>query len=360
MTLWLLMMMLCSATAVAVVVPLVRRFDASQSNDQNNLAIYQDQLQEIERDLQAGTINAPEAAASKIEIQRRLALVQKNAIAGKPISLKLRNAFAALAAGLVIIGGVSLYGFLGHPDQTQTTAAAPPPQMNAMVAKLQAHLKDTPNDAEGWRMLGLAQFDLQNYKDSVAAYAKALSLDPQNTGYKSAYAETLVQLAQGIVTPDAKTMFAEVLTKDPKDARARFYDAMAQEQSGDQAGALIKWQALLADAPADAAWRGAVQQRIAALKPIAPQISADQKAQVQSLSPADQNAMIASMVERLAGKLAANPDNVEGWINLMKAYQVLAKPDKAKEALAKALATFANDPTKKAQITAAATDLGLN
>jgi cytochrome c-type biogenesis protein CcmH len=351
MTLWLLMMMLCSATAVAVAVPLVRRFDAPQYNDQNNLAIYQDQLQEIERDLQAGTINAPEAAASKIEIQRRLAQAQKNRGADNPISAKQRTAFAALVSAVVIVGGISLYGVLGHPDQ---------PQMNAMVAKIQAHLKDTPNDAEGWRMLGLAQFDLQNYKDAVTAYAKALALDPQNVGYKSAYAETLVLVAQGIVTPEAKTMLAEVLIKDPRDARARFYDAMAQEQSGDQAGALIKWQALLADAPADAAWRGAVQQRIAALKPIAPQISADQKAQVQSLSPADQNAMIASMVERLAGKLADNPDNVEGWINLMKAYQVLAKPDKAKEALAKALVTFSGDPTKKAQITAAATDLGLN
>jgi len=213
-------------------------------------------------------------------------------------------------------------------------------------------------------MLGLAEFNEQNFKDSATAYAKALSLDPQSITYKSAYAEALVQVSQGIVTPDAKTLFDEILAKDPKEARARFYEAMAQEQAGDQAGALSKWQALLADAPADAPWRSAVQQRIASLNggatPIAPQISADQKAQVQSMSPADQNAMIASMVERLAGKLAANPDDVEGWINLMKAYGVLAKSEKAKEALTKALTAFANDPAKAAQIKAAAKDLGLN
>ncbi len=359
MTLWLLMMMLCSATAVAVAVPLIRRFDAAQSTDKNALAIYQDQLQEIDRDLQTGTINAPEAAATKLEIQRRLAQAQKNTVAENPISLNQRNLFAVLAAGLVIVGGISLYGRLGHPDQPQKAAT-----IDSMIPKIQAHLKDAPNDAEGWRMLGLAEFNEQNFKDSATAYAKALSLDPQSITYKSAYAEALVQVSQGIVTPDAKTLFDEILAKDPKEARARFYEAMAQEQAGDQAGALSKWQALLADAPADAPWRSAVQQRIASLNggatPIAPQISADQKAQVQSMSPADQNAMIASMVERLAGKLAANPNNVEGWINLMKAYGVLAKPDKAKEALTKALAAFANDPAKTAQISAAAKDMGLN
>ncbi len=351
MMLWLLMMMLCSATAVAVIVPLIRSFDAAQTGDQNNLAIYQDQLQEIDRDLQAGTINTPEAAASKIEINRRLAHVQKNLSASNPISPKLRNAFAVLAAGLVIIGSISLYGFLGHPEQ---------PPMDAMVSKIQTHLKDTPGDAEGWRMLGLVQFDGRNYQDSAEAYAKALALDPQNSAYKSAYAEALVMMAQGRVTPAAKTLFADVLIKDNKDARSRFYEAMAQEQAGDQAGALTKWQALLADAPADAVWRESVQQHIAALKPIAPQISAEQKAQVQAMSPADQNAMIASMVEKLADKLAADPDSVEGWINLMKAYTVLARPADAKVAMNKALATFANNATKSSQISAAAAELGLN
>ncbi len=360
MMFWLLMMMLCSATAVAMIVPLIRRLDASQSSDKNTFAIYQDQLQEIDRDLLAGTINAPEAAATKIEIQRRMVQAQKNIVAGNPISSNHRNIFAVLTTGLVIIGGILLYGHLGHPDQIQTAASVAAPQVDAMIKKIQAHLKDAPNDAEGWRVLGLAHFNVQNYKDSASAYAKALSLDPQNTTYKSAYAETLVMLAQGNVTPEAKMLFAEILAKDPKEARARFYDATAQEQAGDQAGALIKWQALLADAPADAAWREAVQQRVTNLKPIAPQISADQKAQVQSLSPADQNAMIASMVERLAAKLAANPDNVEGWINLMKAYTVLTQPDKAKEAMTRALAVFSNDAFKKAQITATATELGLN
>lgn len=355
MMLWLLMMMLCTATAVAVTVPLIRRLEAVISTDKNTLAIYQDQLQEIDRDWQAGTINAPEAAATKLEIQRRLAQAQKNTVAGNPISTTQRNLFATLAAGLVIVGAISLYGRLGHPDQPQKAAT-----VDSIIPQIQSHLKDAPNDAEGWRMLGLAEFNAQNFKDSANAYAKALSLDPKNNTYKSAYAEALVLMTQGVVTPEAKSLFAEVLAQDPKEARARFYEAMAQEQSGDQAGALVKWQALLADAPADAPWRSAVQQRVAGLKPIAPQISADQKAQVQSMSPADQNAMIASMVEKLAGKLAANPDNVEGWINLIKAYTVLALRDKAKEALANALAAFPNDATKKAQITAAATELGLN
>ena len=72
MTLWLLMIILCSATAVVVSIPLIRRYD-DRRNDLQEQAIYQDQLSELDRDQKAGTIDAPEAEAARIEIHRRLA-----------------------------------------------------------------------------------------------------------------------------------------------------------------------------------------------------------------------------------------------------------------------------------------------
>jgi cytochrome c-type biogenesis protein CcmH len=491
MSLWLLMTMLCSAAAVAVSIPLIRRYDTVPAGAIDK-AIYEDQLKEVEKDLQTGTINAPEAQSAKVEIERRLATVDKNVVGAAPVSNTWRNVALLASAGLVILGSVNLYNMIGSPDlpsavpqpaaqnmaqQPQADAApaaapAAPGQVDAMVAKLIARLQANPKDAEGWRMLGWSQFNLQHYTESADAYEKALALTPDNIDYKSAYAEAIVQMSQGIVTPKATALFAEVLAKQPKDSRGRFYDALAHEQSGDQSGALDRWLALLADTPADAGWREDVKQRVvdlgkatgrdvsaalltpslpatggqqtlaqpekdamvagmiaklaakleanpkdrdgwammirslsvsgdkkgaedalakaleifkgdqatidglksiaqtatgaasggSAIPPTAsaPVISDEQKATIQALPEGDQKNMIKSMVERLAGKLQANPNDFDGWVRLMRSYQVLGEPQKAKDALAIALSTFAADAGTTEKIKAAATELGIN
>jgi cytochrome c-type biogenesis protein CcmH len=492
MNLWLLMTILCSAAAVGVSIPLIRRWENINGGSIDK-AIYEDQLKEVEKDLQNGAINAPEAESAKVEIQRRLTTSAKNIIEARPVSNGWRTAAFLATAGLVILGSVNLYSLMGSPDmpsvstQPQQTPPAPaeataaqaqapaaaasnPGQVDAMVAKLIARLQANPKDAEGWRMLGWSQFNLQHYPESSDAYAKALALDPTNTEYKSAYAEALVQMTQGIVTPKAQALIAEVLAKEPKDSRGRFYDALSREQSGDQAGALDRWLALLADTPPDAGWRDDVKQRItdlakatgrdvsaalalpslpvspaqqtlaqpekdamvagmiaklatkleanpkdrdgwammirsltvsgdkkgagealakaldifkddkatidglnsiaqnagsgtaSAVPPAAsaPVISEEQKATIQALPEGDQKDMIKSMVERLAGKLADNPNDFDGWVRLMRSYQVLNEPVKAKEAMAKALTTFATDAATLEKVKAAATELGIN
>ena len=352
MILWLLIIMLCGAVAVALSVPLIRRSENLDGTNHNALAFYHDQLKEIDRDMSAGTINAPEAATARLEIQRRLNATQKNKTTVVPLSTKLRQSAFVGTAGLVIIGSLGLYSMLGHPNLTPTVStAASPDEVNAMIAKLVARAKANPTDAEGWRMLGWAQFTTQHYPEAVEAYSKASGVDPTNSDYKSAWAEALVLEAQDAVTPKAQALIAEVLNSNPKDPRARFYDALSHEQSGDQAGALDRLIVLLADSPADASWRANVEQRIADLakatgrdvsKLVMPSPSADQKAQIQALPEADQNALIASMVERLATRLAESPHDLDGWINLMRSYQVLKQTGKAKDALTKALVAFAN------------------
>jgi cytochrome c-type biogenesis protein CcmH len=374
MQLWLLMTMLCSAVAVFVSIPLIRRIDAAQTAPSQDTAIYQDQLKEIDRDLQSGSINGPEADSAKVEIQRRLNAATKNIAEPRPISNAWRNAALAATAGMVILGSVNLYKILGSPDLPSAAANAPsvanknvtPGQVEAMVAKLQARLQTNPKDAEAWRMLGWTQFSLQHFPEATEAYSKAIELDPNNIDYKSAYSEVIIQGAQGIVTPKAQALVAEVIAKSPKDARARFYDAIAHEQSGDQKGALQRWLALYADAPADAGWRDDVKQRVAELEKAtgtaaaAPMITDEQTAQVQAMAPADQREMIKSMVERLATKMAVNPKDLDGWMRLIRAYKVLNQPDKAKEAIGKALAAFATDQTSTDKLKTAATELGIN
>ena len=359
MILWFFLTLLCSVTAIGISMPLLRRLATVQPTS-SDTAIYEDQLREIERDLQSGAINAPEAESAKFEIARRIASAKKHVAKVQPISNAARNAALVASAGLVIMGSVGLYSRLGSPNLPsvilQVGFNAPSAQVDALLAKLTAHLEKNPGDAEGWRMLGWSQFNMQNYAQSAESYAKATSLQPTNMDYRSAQAEALVQMAEGVVTPKAQAIIAEVLTKQPKDSRARFYNAMAHEQSGNQSGALDLWLALLGDTPLDAGWRGEVQTHIAAM---AKATGRDVAQTIQTLPESDKNAMIKNMVEGLANKLADNPNDVEGWLRLMRSYQVLGELEKAKEALAKALSTFALDTDSTAKIKAAASELGL-
>lgn len=360
MILWFFLTLLCCATAIGISMPLLRRLDTTQPPN-NDAVIYEDQLKEIERDLQTGAINAPESEAAKLEITRRIAIANKHVAEVRPISNAARNAALVASAGLVILGSVGLYSMMGSPNLPsailQVGVNAQSAQVDALLAKLTTHLAKNPGDAEGWRMLGWSQFNLQNYAQSAESYARAASLQPTNMDYKSAQAEALVQMAEGVVTPKAQGLIAEVLAKQPKDSRARFYNAMAHEQSGDQSGALDLWLALLADTPLGAGWRGEVKVHIADL---AKATGRDVAQTIQALPESDQNAMIKNMVEGLAKKLADNPKDLEGWLRLMRSYQVLGEPVKAKEALAKALSTFATDADSTAKIKAAANELGLD
>ena len=358
MMLWLLITILCSATAVVVSIPLIRRYEDRKGSPQDQ-AIYQDQLNEVDRDESSGTIDAPEAKAARIEIHRRLAETKSMTQQARPLSPSWKMLVLALTAGMVILGGVSLYGIMGAPDvPSVSNAQAPaiplatgPGQVETMIVKLQARLQTNPKDAEGWRMLGWAQFNTQNYAASADAYAKASEIDPTNIDYKSAFAESLVQSAEGIVTPKAQGLFAEVLAKDPKEFRARYYDALAHEQSGDQNGALDRWIALLADAPADAGWRDDVKQRIVNLgKTLSRDVSAavklpklDPASPQKPLASDERNAMVVGMIAKLATKLEANPRDRDGWAMMIRSLAVTGDKKGAADALNKAIGIFKDD-----------------
>ncbi len=387
MALWIVLTVMCSLAVMLVTVPLVRRYENYKDMASAGTSIFTDQLREIERDRGLGVIGEKEAELAKIEIERRLIAAARNVTAPKPISPTWRTVALVAAVGFVVLGSVNFYALRGSPDKTgrpppspvaataqepaQNAAGTPAAsEVDAMIGKLAKRLEQNPNDADGWRMLGWSYFNTQRYEESAAAYGKAMAIDPANPDYKAGHAEALVQNAQGMVTPRAQDLFAEVLKADPKELRARFYMALAREQAGDFSSALDGWLSLLADAPSDAGWVPNVKNRVAdlakktgrdvsAAMASAPAISQEEMAAVKALPAEDQQAMIKGMVERLAEKLAQSPHDSESWLRLIRSRMVLNQPDLAKEALKKALAEFAGDPAISNQIAASARQLGV-
>src|SRR6202790_1017784 len=70
MSLWFLFALMTAMAMFAVLWPLARRKGAPRSG--SDLAVYRDQLEEIQRDRTAGRIGDVEAEAAKVEVSRRL------------------------------------------------------------------------------------------------------------------------------------------------------------------------------------------------------------------------------------------------------------------------------------------------
>ena len=81
----------------------------------------------------------------------------------------------------------------------------------------------------------------------------------------------------------------------------------------------------------------------------APQIDPETRAEIESMSAEQQMAMINTMVDGLAARLAQDPDDFEGWMRLLRARTVMGDLDQARADLEKALEIFPPE-TERGQI----------
>src|SRR5262245_951277 len=70
MTLWLILALMTGAAVFAVIWPLAQKGRVIVSG--SDIEVYRDQLEELDRDLAAGSIGKAEAEAARVEISRRL------------------------------------------------------------------------------------------------------------------------------------------------------------------------------------------------------------------------------------------------------------------------------------------------
>ena len=91
----------------------------------------------------------------------------------------------------------------------------------------------------------------------------------------------------------------------------------------------------------------------------APGPSPDDVAAAQKMNPADRQAMIETMVQRLADRLTQKGDDLAGWLKLVRAYTVLDRKDDALKALERAKTQFSGNAEALQQLDALAAELGL-
>lgn len=370
--LWVVLAGMMGLAALSALWPLIFRRPGAEAGP-GDAAFYKAQLSEIERDVARGVLPPEEAAGARIEAARRLiAASAVTAFEGvRPQPPRARTIGATVIALAVPIVGLGLYAAIGRPDlpdqplAERTVDVKSVAGVEAALARVEQRLAATPDDGHGWAVIAPVYMRLGRFDDAAHAYAQALRVNGESAQTRADYGEALVGAAGGVVTADARAAFDKALAQQPGLPSARFYLGLAAEQDGDATKASAIYSALLAEAPPEAPWKQAVQARLAALEgqgstptpqaaPI-PQVPTPPPDQ----SPAERQAMIEGMVERLATRLAANGGDVNEWQRLIRAYSVLHETDKAKAALAMARKALAGDAAAGGSLDALARELGI-
>ena len=354
---------LTSLALAILLVPLLLRRRADGSREAYNLRVYRDQLAEVERDLGRGLLSPEQAEAARAEIGRRI-LALSPAPASSASASPVPFAAATIAVVLLPFAAWLLYARLGSPalpDQPFAERAAAAKavasgvrhlDLGKAVAKIEAHLKEHPEDLTGWLLLARTEISVGQYAEAADAYRHAADLSGHRADILGDWGEAQVLAAGGTVTPAAREAFQTALADKESAPRSRYYLALAQSQQGDTKAALQGWVDLAGDSPADAEWLPLLRQRIAeaattlgvdpaSLKtssgmPSPAAVAATAQATADA-SPEERRAMILAMVGNLAARLEQQPDDVEGWARLGRSYMVLKEPQKARDAYGRAL-----------------------
>ncbi|HZP79672.1 MAG TPA: c-type cytochrome biogenesis protein CcmI [Pseudolabrys sp.] len=378
MTLWFVVALMTAAAVFAVLWPLSR---AGGTRSGSDLAVYRDQLEEIERDRTAGLIGQAEADAARVEVSRRLIAAADAADAVKSLpdadtkGVRSRRIMAVIALLLLPAGAGALYLMLGSPDLpgAPLSARRQPLQENrsieSLIAQAEAQIERHPNDGRGWEVLAPIYLRLGRFDDAVKARRRSLELNGETPERQADLGEALVAAANGIVTAEAKAAFDKALASDPAELKSRFYVGMAAEQDGRRDEAAKIWQGMLDGAPRDAPWVPAVRQALAHIgitaegsadaKAAEPGPSAGDVAAASSMSPAEREQMVRGMVARLAEKLQQDGSDVDGWLRLIRAYVVLGDRDKANAAASDARRALGTDADKLRRVEDLIKSMGL-
>jgi len=376
---WIIAAALTLAASLSVLLPLTGGASRRGRDGSPDIAVYRDQLAELDRDLGRGLIQSAEAEQARAEIGRRLlradAAAADPAIVGSATVrrdgkvLRIVSAAAVLAVPLLSWG---LYGALGSPDlppQPLAGRLAKNPadsSVDELVARAEAHLAADPSDGKGWDVLAPIYLRMQRFSDSATAYRNAIRLEGATAARQAGLGEALANVSGGIVSAEAQAAFETALKLDADNPKAGFYLAMAAAQDGRAEEAKAVWQRMVVSLPADSPWQRAAREALAGMEGRQPATaengdgpSQQDMAAAETMSPQDRTAMIETMVAGLDEKLRRDPRDMEGWMRLIRSYVVLGKADQARGALKGGIAAFGVGSDEAGKISAFAASLGL-
>jgi cytochrome c-type biogenesis protein CcmH len=283
----ILFWVICAAmllVALLFVLPPVLRSDAGKAKDDNarrdaNIAVYRDQLEELEADLRNGIVSAELYPQDRDDIERRLLEDTAGVSVGinaARVSATTRKHAYMIGIGLSLVA-VILYLRIGTPDgitsaaatTTSSNAPATAPsgertqaQIEANVAALAKRLQSNPSDAQGWTMLARSYGSMERFGEAVGAYAKATELTPDDADLWAEYAFATAMAGGRKLEGKPVELIERALKIDPDNPKALGLAANAAYDAKNYQKAIDYWQRLSKQVPPNSDVVEAITARI--------------------------------------------------------------------------------------------------
>ena len=219
--------------ALAFVLPvLMRNSNAERSKAARrdiNLAVYRDQMKDLNNELSSTQLSQEQFLASKLELETRAAedaLAEEDRAAVPVASRRLGFTLAAVLP----VAAIAMYAWLGNPgaliaqggEQNNPALAAQPSEADVlkMIQSIEARAQANPTDGEVWEALANANAMMGRWPESLQAFQKALELSPTKPAVMSGYAEALAMTSNMVLAGKPIEMVQQALKADPNDIKA--------------------------------------------------------------------------------------------------------------------------------------------
>lgn len=243
-----------------VALPLMRKQVTSGiTSDELNLAVFKQQLAELDNDLKSGALDQARYDAARRDLEKEL--LSDVSEQSRPAESGGTGQKMALSALVIPLAALLLYQFIGSPEiisrlanqpaathtasaQSQGRSTQNLPPMEELVKRLAAKMQEQPDNQEGWIMLGRSYMAMNDPSAAINAFDRAMEISDKNVGLLLAYAEAIASNTGNDFTGRAAPMVEKALQLEPDNPNVLWIAGIVAYQQTDYQDAVDRWSKL--------------------------------------------------------------------------------------------------------------------
>ena len=266
MNLWIFVGVAVLAIVVALVwvVPPLLRTPKSHASERRamNIAVYRDQLKDLEAERDNGALSAEQFEQSKLELEDRLSGDALQDAATEVSGDRGGRWVGWTVAGMLPVLAFALYVLRGAPEVLIQPALASAPaqqgphagggdmaanmaQIEAELEKLQKAAEAAPKDGQAWLKWGMANLAMERFPVAVGAMKKATELLPKESAVWAHYAEAVALAGNRNLEGEPIRLLRHALELNPLEPKALELAGIHAYQKENWAQAAYYWKSLI-------------------------------------------------------------------------------------------------------------------
>ena len=342
---------------VVTILPLLKIQKKKKSDNDLELDFLKNQLNQIEKDINAGSLEKSDGEYNRAKISRSILTIldpNKNALNHTSAPKNMTFALMIVIIFVLSFGTYITYSHLGNLDfqkelflkttpmsydlkssflsqedvesfikkKLKTAESNSKPTKNQplidLITKLKAVLEDRPNDLTGYKLLVKHSLEINDYITARKAQKTIIEiLNTKVTSFEfSSYAEFCILAARNYVSPQAEAAIKMALKLNSKNNQAKFYSTLLLFQKDQPHKVEPIWIELIRTEPPESKWVKLILRQI--LK-----IMSDGSKTFSTITKSDKSLLILQALSEIEAQLELQGGSIEDWNDLIKVYKNL-------------------------------------